>query len=207
MKGTEAGDAAVIPIADALAECGWAVVPSFVSAELVQALANDARERLAANEFHAAGVGGGLRRAVHADVRLDRILWLEPPGANAAQQRCLARFEALRLTLNRELQLGLLDFECHYACYPPGAFYRRHLDRLTGDDRRVLSCILYLNVAWMADDGGQLRLHLDAGARDVPPEGGTLMAFLSERFEHEVLPTRCERLSLTGWFRRRGAAG
>jgi SM-20-related protein len=31
------------------------------------------------------------------------------------------------------------------------------------------------------------------------------MAFLSERIEHEVLPATRERLSITGWFRRRKA--
>jgi SM-20-related protein len=37
----------------------------------------------------------------------------------------------------------------------------------------------------------------------VAPVGGTLVAFLSERFHHEVLPARRERYSLTGWFTRR----
>ena len=32
---------------------------------------------------------------------------------------------------------------------------------------------------------------------------GTLVAFLSSQFEHEVLPATRERCSLTGWFRRR----
>jgi SM-20-related protein len=32
------------------------------------------------------------------------------------------------------------------------------------------------------------------------------MVFLTERFEHEVLPATRERLSITGWFRRRGDA-
>jgi len=30
------------------------------------------------------------------------------------------------------------------------------------------------------------------------------VCFLSERFEHEVLPAKRERVALTGWFRRRG---
>ena len=34
------------------------------------------------------------------------------------------------------------------------------------------------------------------------PEGGTLVCFLSDRFHHEVLPARRERLSITGWFTR-----
>ena len=44
---------------------------------------------------------------------------------------------------------------------------------------------------------------IDAIYRDVLPEGGTLVCFLSQRFWHEVLPARRERLSLTGWFRGR----
>ena len=97
-----------------------------------------------------AGVGPGTGHRVQADVRGDHIAWLEPPGATPAQRSCLERFETLRLALNRELQLGLLDFECHFAVYPPGAFYRRHLDRFATDDRRTLSCVLYLNDAWRA---------------------------------------------------------
>jgi SM-20-related protein len=191
-------------IADALAERGWAVASSFLPAETIRALAEDARQRQRADEFRLAGVGAGAGHAVREHVRRDVVHWLEPPGAGSAQQVCLAQFEALRLGLNRELQLGLFDFECHYACYAPRAFYRRHLDRLAGDDRRVLSCVLYLNDDWTPADGGQLRLHLPDGVQEVLPEAGTLVTFLSERFEHEVLPARRERLSLAGWFRRRG---
>jgi SM-20-related protein len=43
----------------------------------------------------------------------------------------------------------------------------------------------------------------DERVRDVLPVAGTLVCFLSDRFEHEVLPATRERLSLTGWFRRR----
>ena len=193
-----------LQIVDALADMGWAVVPGFLPAEAVGALAADARQLLKAGGFRSAGVGARAHHAVRGEIRRDTIHWLEPPGTGAAQQACLARFEALRAELNRELQLGLLDFECHYACYPAGAFYRRHLDQLAGDDRRALSCILYLNDGWMPDHGGQLRLYLDSGVEEVLPAGATLVTFLSERFEHEVLPANRERLSLTGWFRRRG---
>src|SRR5450830_1584970 len=39
---------------------------------------------------------------------------------------------------------------------------------------------------------------------DVVPSGGCLVVFLSGDVPHEVLPATRERLSLTGWFRRRG---
>jgi SM-20-related protein len=195
-------------IVDRLAQGGFCLCPEFLQAEDVGALARDARERLAA--FQPAGTGARHER--DPQVRGDSTLWLDPPGASEPQQQVLARFESLRLALNRTLQLGLFDFECHYALYPPGACYRRHRDRLRGDhgftgqSGRVLSCVLYLNQGWRDHDGGELRLYLPEGTPwDVRPEGGTLVAFLSERFEHEVLPAQRERLSLTGWFRQRPA--
>jgi len=64
-----------------------------------------------------------------------------------------------------------------------------------------------LNPDWAADDEGFLRLYLEGpGAtpfEDVLPVGGTLVCFLSGRFHHEVLSSRRERLSATGWFTRR----
>ena len=176
---------------------------------MIAALARDAHVRLA--DFQTAGTGTGTRHALRPQVRGDVTLWLEPPGRNQPQRQALERFETLRLMLNCELQLGLLDFECHFALYPPGAGYRRHLDRLAGDvgftghGVRALSCVLYLNEHWTALDGGQLRLYpSDAATLDVVPEGGTLVVFFSDRFEHVVLPARRARLSLAGRFHRRG---
>jgi len=191
------------PIVDAIAGEGWCETDDFLPLDSVRALAGELCAKWSAGALQRAGVGTGEARRLQADVRGDHILWLEPPDAAAAQRICLEQFEALRLALNRELQLGLFDFECHLAMYPPGAFYRRHLDRFASDDRRTLSCVLYLNEGWTAEDGGALRLHLPGGPRDVLPSAARLVAFLSERFEHEVLPAQRERLSLTGWFRRR----
>jgi SM-20-related protein len=191
-------------LADAIAAEGWCATERFVPPPLAAALRDEARALWSAGALHAAGIGAGPSPTIRPEVRGDHIRWLEPQAASAAQQACLARFEALRLTFNRGLQLGLFDFECHFALYPAGARYARHLDRFKGDARRALSCVLYLNERWQAEDGGQLRLYLDqVRSVDIAPVSGTLVAFLSERFEHEVLPARRERISLTGWFRRR----
>ncbi len=96
--------------------------------------------------------------------------------------------------------------ELHYAVYPPGAGYQRHLDRFRDDDRRTLTVILYLNPPdWSEEDGGQLLFwpNPDGAPHVIQPLGGALVTFLSERFWHEVTPARRERISLTGWFRRR----
>jgi SM-20-related protein len=70
----------------------------------------------------------------------------------------------------------------------------------------VLSIVLYLNDGWRAEDEGGLRLYLPGDDKvDVMPEGRTLVAFLADRFAHEVLPAKRDRLSIAGWFRRRRA--
>jgi SM-20-related protein len=120
-------------------------------------------------------------------------------------RRYFRRLEELRTAFNRELYLGLHDFEAHLAAYPPGSFYLRHRDRLRRDELRTVSVLLYLNPRWQEEEGGALRLHgVGAGGfLDVPPRAGTLATFLSGEIEHEVRLTHRLRLSLTAWFRRR----
>ena len=186
---------------------GWLILPDFIDQETVAALRDECRQLAATGMFREAAVGNNANHKIRPDIRSDEILWLEAAQGNDGLQRCLARFEQLRLALNRQLQLGLFEFECHYARYAPGAFYRKHFDRFRGDARRILSSVLYLNDGWKNGDGGALRLFLGDGENadhvDVQPVGGTLVLFLSERFAHEVLPANRERLSLAGWFRAR----
>jgi SM-20-related protein len=183
-----------IPIAADIGGRGWTVIPGFVDHLLTTSLREECSRLAAAGHLKPAAIGRGTRRRTHGEIRVDEVLWLHAENATPTQSRLFARLESLRLTLNRELQLGLFELECHYARYLPGAFYRRHLDRFRDDDSRVLSCVLYLNETWQAADGGQLRLYLDGdeagGYCDILPAGGTLVAFLSDRFAHEVLPAR-----------------
>jgi SM-20-related protein len=197
-------------IAEALATQGWSVARQFVAADLVRELGEEASTLLDAGALRPAGVGTGKSARIEPTARGDQILWLDPLTATPAQREGLEALEALRQTLNRELQLGVFEFEGHFAAYPPGASYRRHRDRPAGSQARVVSCELYLNHHWRTEDGGQLRLYLDESGernhRDVLPQGGTLVSFLSQRFWHEVLPATRSRLSLTGWFRRRASS-
>ncbi|AOE82814.1 2OG-Fe(II) oxygenase [Pseudomonas sp. TCU-HL1] len=193
------------PIPDDLARQGWSHQRFALPAELTAALAEECRARAASGRLAQASVGRGEGQQIREGVRGDRIHWLEP-GQSCASDTFLALMDELRQQLNRELFLGLEDFECHFALYPPGAFYQKHLDRFRDDDRRAVSVVTYLNADWQPEQGGALRLHLDEGERDIPPEGGSVVAFLSAELPHEVLPASRERLSLAGWFRRRGGA-
>ncbi len=194
-------------VSESIGAEGWLVLPDFVGQETIAALREECRQLAATGTFRAAAVGNNADHRIRPEIRSDEILWLDAAQGNEGRQRCLARFEQLRLAVNRHLQLGLFEFECHYARYAPGAFYRKHFDRFRNDGRRTLSSVLYLNEDWKKGDGGALRLHLnDRGSPDhvdVQPAGGTLILFLSDRFAHEVLPARRERLSLTGWFKTR----
>lgn len=193
-------------IADRLATQGWIVVDGFFGPELTAALRSECLASNRHGEFHDAAVGGGNRRRIRTEIRGDEILWMQAAGSTGAQRDCVDRFEQLRLTLNRLLQLGLFDFESHFARYAAGASYSRHLDQLRGDNHRKLSCVLYLNENWTAQEGGALRVYVNgdgAEFEDVLPQGGRLVAFLSDRFAHEVLPSTRERLSIAGWFRTR----
>lgn len=187
-------------VVDGLAQRGYAIVRDALPAAVIAGL----RTRLRESALAPACIGHGHARQLRGDVRGDRIAWLADSPHGYAEVALFAWLGALRTACNRDLVLGLVEFEGHYAAYPPGAGYARHRDRFRDDDARVVSCVLYLNDAWHAGDGGVLRLHLAQDeSLDILPEGGTFVAFLSAEFEHEVLPAARERLSVTGWYRRR----
>jgi SM-20-related protein len=183
---------------------GLAVDDHFLGEREIAALSACAEERHRRGEFTDARIGaaGALQR--RADIRGDSICWLAEP-LFPAEQALLASFESLRLALNREAQLGLFELEIHYASYPPGAGYERHVDQPQGSTARTVTLVLYLNVGWSAASGGELRIFLADAARDILPLGGRLVCFLTRGLEHAVMPALCRRLSITGWFRTRGA--
>ncbi|MFC4159845.1 2OG-Fe(II) oxygenase [Chitinimonas lacunae] len=201
----DASFAARLPaLIDRLATDGWFVCPDFLDATTVAALQAEGRQRLEAGEFHRASVGRATGASIRDQIRGDSVLWLDPAQATSPEQVYWQQIELLRQTINRELYLGVADGEYHYAHYPVGTFYKRHLDRFRDDDARVVSCVCYLNQAWQETEGGQLRMQLDDGREvDIAPQGGNLVCFLSDRFPHEVLPATRERWSITGWMRRR----
>jgi SM-20-related protein len=191
----------------ALAACLCAgqilVHDGYLDAAATQALAACAQRRFERGEFAAARTGRAGRAQRRPEVRGDEICWLAD-ARTPAERDVFERFEALRLACNQEALLGLFDLELHYARYAPGAAYARHVDQPADRAERKISLILYLNSAWTGADGGALRQFDGAGAhRDIAPLGGRLVAFASAGREHEVLPARRTRWSLSGWLRTR----
>lgn len=190
-------------VAGALAADGWCVFTDLLDAAQVRTLADECRAMHQASLLQPARIGVGR---VSSSLRGDSTHWFITGAMSAPQQIFVDRLEVLRVALSRQLMLGLVDFESHYAAYRPGAGYARHLDCLRGNDARVISAVFYLNDGWQQADGGALRLYLaDGSARDVYPHAGSLLLFLSAEFEHEVLPASRDRLSIAGWMRQRSA--
>lgn len=189
-------------IARHLQEFGYIVLPSSLPVALLNDLLGHFKS-LDDRVFKPGGIGreGGDR--VNAQVRRDEIHWLTPnhPIARAY----LDWMELLRLELNRHLFLGLFQYECHYAYYPVGGFYKKHRDAFKGGRNRVLSTVLYLNPDWQPHYGGELYLYSDRDENKlleiVTPDYGKLALFLSEDFPHEVKPAFQPRYSIAGWFR------
>jgi len=190
-------------IVDDLATHGWSQQTIFVPANLTKQLAAECQSRAQRGQLEPAAVGRGTTKIVHDRIRGDHIQWLDA-GHDADVDRYLGLMEELRSAINQTLFLGLEEFESHFALYPPGAFYKKHVDRFRDDDRRVVTCVAYLNEHWLPEQGGELRMYLDnQRIYDVQPQAGTLMVFMSAQWPHEVLPATRDRLSITGWFLRR----
>ncbi|MET0380234.1 MAG: 2OG-Fe(II) oxygenase [Spongiibacteraceae bacterium] len=207
LECTELEFAELEVIADDLHTQGFSVCTNFIPGALVAGLMLELQH--AAAEFRAAGIGRDQVFQRDAEVRSDRIRWLDAQAA--AQAEFLQTMAQLQQRLNQRLLLGLADYEAHFAQYAPNAFYRRHRDTFVVRDgdrkpRRIVSSVIYLNNDWHRDDGGELVIY-DAGDSElirVLPQAGSAVFFLSEEFPHEVLPARRERYSIAGWFRRRG---
>ncbi len=193
-------------VIDGILTDGYGVADDFLSPADVIALARQLRYRKQAGQFREAGTGNQQVILIEQAIRGDEIMWLNEAGATAEETAFLSRIGEFMQYVNQTCYLGLRDCEFHYALYPTGTFYKRHLDRFRTDSRRKLSVICYLNPDWQPTDGGQLALYLlnaDGAERTetILPLGGRLVCFESARLEHEVLPATRERLSLTGWLK------
>lgn len=188
-------------IADALVERGYLILQDALDSALTQALFRRIQQ-LDEAHFQRAGVGREQDLHLNSTVRRDQIRWLEYD--DTAESAYLDWMTRLREGLNRRLFMGLFDYECHFAHYAPGAFYKRHLDAFRGKTNRLLTTVFYLNADWQPSNGGELLIYPEQGEEAlerVMPRAGTLVIFLSDRFPHEVLPARADRYSIAGWFR------
>jgi len=189
-------------ISQHLADVGYCVLESALPDKITQGLYQRVTT-LPKDEFSHAGIG--RRGDFHLDngFRTDKIYWLE--ATDSAETAFLEWMEQLRLGINRQLFMGLFDYEAHFAHYAPGTFYKRHLDAFKGSSNRVLTTVFYLNHQWVENDGGEILLYENetsqAPFKTILPHMGALVLFLSDQFPHEVVSAQRDRYSIAGWFR------
>lgn len=182
-----------------MVEQGYGILDGFLTKKETSDLNDSLTIRYENDAFRRAGISKD--QEVVKSIRGDEIFWLEKITGTEAEKRYLAQVESFMLYLNRTCYLGLQSYEMHYAVYPVGTFYKRHIDRFQTDSGRKLSIICYLNDVWEEADGGQLRLHLKEETKDILPLAGRVVIFESDKIEHEVLTAHKERRSVTGWLK------
>jgi SM-20-related protein len=190
---------------DLLAEHGWVVSDDLIEPDLCKRLYAHCLHAWQHGFFHPAAVGRGSNQAVHTAIRGDAISWIEPDDPSVAVAEFLLWAEALRQSLNQSLFAGVQTTEFHFARYPPGQGYKKHMDQHRDQRLRRISLALYLNEHWTEEDGGQLCLYAPDDPQHetarVLPKQGRVVLFRSDVILHEVLPCHRPRYSLTGWFR------
>ena len=195
-------------IIDALLADKYAVADGFFSSEEIDALQDSLREKYDGQGFKKSAIGNQANEKVMDAVRGDYILWLDEETADAAEQRYFDKINDFVQYLNRTCYLGITDKEFHYAVYPEGTFYKRHLDTFQNDSRRKLSIVCYLNDEdWQPEFGGELTIYLNENGseteKNIYPLKGRMVIFESQLLEHEVKPVKKQRLSITGWLKSR----
>ena len=192
-----------------LLEKQYSIVEDFFSTQEVLALRESLLEKYDEDRFKKSAVGNFINEVVVEAIRGDFIFWLDESKGNAAEKNFFNKINDFTQYLNRTCFMGITEQEFHYAVYPQGAFYKRHLDTFQNDDRRKLSIVCYLNEEdWLPEYGGELTLYLPDGENEKPlniyPVQGRMVIFESQVLEHEVKPVQQERLSITGWLKSRG---
>jgi SM-20-related protein len=196
-------------VIDALSASGCYVGASILDEALTEKLHTRAQRLHDDNALQASRIGRLTQTSLAETVRSDRTRWLDDTPSDIAERDAMNVVNDFRRAINEALFIGAGTTELHFAHYAPGAFYRTHRDQFADNDARLVSLVFYLNRHWQESAGGELVIY-DPAMQPlcrVTPQAGTMVAFMSERFPHEVLPASRDRFSLTGWLRRTNAVG
>lgn len=185
-------------IIDALVDNAYVIIPNALDSKLPSELKAFAQNQ---KNFTQAKISNTSKTHLDSTKRCDKTLWMNEDSD--VQSKYLDFANELQNHLNRELYLGINYYESHFSVYDEGDFYERHLDAFKGSKNRIVTTVYYLNEEWNEKDGGELIIYdeEDKIIQKVTPQGNTLVVFLSDKFEHEVLAAKKKRFSIAGWFR------
>jgi SM-20-related protein len=188
---------------DELGKFGYSVCKNMIPPNVITMLIHELEKREQSGDIKTALVGRGESRKTDGAQRDVLSSWLGKESEG--EQYFLAFAEKIRLSINRNLLLGLFEFESQFLHYPIGGFYKRHIDALKGNRNRIVSMVAYLNQNWIPEDGGTLAIWNDEQSInpmiEVLPSAGTVVLMLSEDIPHEARSALRERRAIAGWFR------
>lgn len=193
-------------IIDDLVAKNFSIVDNFFPTSLILELREKLNFKFQEEDLKKAAIGNRVNESIIEEIRGDFIRWIDEKNANKTESQFFQHINHFIEYLNRTCFLGILHREFHYAVYPKGTFYKRHLDTFQNDDRRKLSMVCYLNDEnWSLTNGGELVIYPQHKAEiAINPAAGRLVIFESQILEHEVKPVKSgNRFSITGWLKTR----
>ncbi|MAC66296.1 MAG: oxidoreductase [Flavobacteriaceae bacterium] len=193
-------------IIDDLLEKQYSIVDDFFDPLEILKLRSSLLHKYEEDKFKKSAIGNRTNELIEKAIRGDFILWMNEAEAGETEKIFSHKINNLIEYLNRTCFMGILHKEFHYAVYPKGTFYKRHLDTFQNDSRRKLSIVSYLNDEnWLKTNGGELVIYKEDGSEEVIyPLPGRVVIFESQILEHEVKEVKnSERLSITGWLKTR----
>ncbi|WP_413512931.1 2OG-Fe(II) oxygenase [Myroides odoratus] len=188
---------------------GYATVDCFFTEEEIDLLRANLFVKQELQTFKKAAIGQASSEQIIEEVRGDFILWMDEHALDEVEKMYFQRMNEFIVYVNRTCFLGIKEGEFHYANYPVGTRYQRHLDVFHKDTRRTLSVVLYLNDKdWTPANGGELVLFVPDEKGNEREEivytlPGRLVIFDSKTIEHEVRMVHKPRYSITGWLKTR----
>lgn len=184
----------------------YSIIDTFFDASEIEILRTATLQKFEEDQFKKSAIGNRTNEVIEKAIRGDFILWIDEQKADRAESIFFTKINNLVAYLNKTCFMGILYKEFHYAVYPTGTFYKRHLDTFQNDSRRKLSIVCYLNEeSWLTTNGGELVIYKPDGSEEVIyPMPGRVVIFESQVLEHEVKKvTNDQRLSITGWLKTR----
>ncbi|MBQ0148178.1 MAG: 2OG-Fe(II) oxygenase [Flavobacteriaceae bacterium] len=200
-------------IIDELGNNKFSISDHFFTSEETAAFKTHVINQDTSQDFHAAAIGNAHNEKIIQSIRGDKIRWIDENNKYEVEEIFFQKVNDFIQYLNRTCYMGIEESEFHYALYPEGTFYQRHIDAFKNDDRRTLSMVFYLNDEdWKEEYGGQLSLFLPQtnGTEkeiNILPVAGRLAIFDSKTIPHEVKPVQKPRYSITGWLKTRSISG
>lgn len=182
---------------DELSQNDYVVIDHFLTRDLYADVRSFFLEKF--DLFEQAAIGTLNTKTTLTSIRGDQTYWLDRKRDVEMENFWLLLDETL-FVLNRYCFLSLSGYEFHFANYPPGGHYEKHIDQFQNRNNRMISVVIYLNEGWKKGDGGELEVFKsDNSSILIEPIGGRCVIFKSAVVPHAVCKSFKNRFSLTGW--------